>query len=381
MWAALLALIALSGAASAPASLPAHPNSFSISELHIWNSRVELQLRCQVLSLGEVIEGLDPELDGHAEPGEVERFSSEIAEYVARHYRLVPGALDEASCADASAALTVAGAFVYEAPLALDPMNEVSEWVDVVLSFEGPAGGLNRLGVHQSLFQITSPGHRDSCAVVWNGLEVGQRQFALGAEAFVFVASPEVIARGAPVLQRYVVHGAKGVFQSLDALLLVLLLVLAARPGWRSALISVGILAAAAAVGAQVGARVPVSSTELRFLELTVPLAIAYVGLDDLLHRDGRTRFIEALVFGLALGGREVVQLSPELIREAGPSGPLAGVSLGLVLAVLTLSLSLLLALSRCGDPDAAGPRLVRLPVDLLAIGVGLWLFVSTALG
>jgi hypothetical protein len=170
------------------------------------------------------------------------------------------------------------------------------------------------------------------------------------------------------------------VFQSVDALLLVLLLVLAARPGWRSALVSVGILAAAAAVGAQAGARVPVSSTELRFLELTVPLAIAYVGLDDLLHRDGRTRFIEALVFGLALGGREVVQLSPELIREASPAGPLAGVSLGLALALITLSLSLLLVLSRCGDPDAAGPRFVRLPVDLLAIGMGLWLFVSTAL-
>ncbi len=379
MWPELLALVAMSGAAPSPP----HPNSFSISELHIRNDRVELQLRCQVLSLGEVIEGLDPELDGHAEPGEVERFADEIAAYVASHYRLVPGALDDASCADASRALSVVGAFVDEAPLALDPMNEVSEWVDVVLSFEGGEGramALDRLGVHQSLFQVTSPGHRDSCAVVWNGLEVGQRQFALGAEAHVFVASPEVIARGAPALQRYFIHGARGALQSVDALLLVLLLALAARPGWRSALISVGVLAGAAAAGAQVGARVPVSSTELRFLELTVPLAIAYVGLDDLLHRDGRTRFIEALVFGLALGGREVVQLAPELIREESPTAPLAGVSLGLGLTLLGVALVLLPALSRCRDSGAAAPRRVRLPVDVTAIGVGLWLFLSTAL-
>ena len=71
---------------------PAHPNSFSISEIHVRGARVEVQLRCQVLSLGEVIEGLDPELDGHAEPGEIERFAAEISGYVAAHYRLVAGA-------------------------------------------------------------------------------------------------------------------------------------------------------------------------------------------------------------------------------------------------------------------------------------------------
>ena len=71
MWSGLLLLASGLGAAGAPA----HPNSFSISELHVWNGRVEVQLRCQVLSLGEVIEGLDPELDGHAEPGELDRFA------------------------------------------------------------------------------------------------------------------------------------------------------------------------------------------------------------------------------------------------------------------------------------------------------------------
>lgn len=377
MWISLLPLVALVGSASAPL----HPNSFSISELHIRGGVVELQLRCQVLSLGEVIEGLDPELDGHAEPGEIERFSGEIAEYVAAHYQLVPGAPDLAVGVVPGSALAVSEAFVGEAPLALDPMNEVSEWVDVVLTFEKSAGELKRLGVHQSLFQITSPGHRDSCAVVWNGLEVGQRQFALGAEGHVFVASAEVLARGAPALRRYFLHGAKAAAGSVDTLLLVLLLVLAARPGRRSAAISVGVLVAAAALGVQIGARVTVSATEVRFVELTVPLAIAYIGLDDLLHRDGRTRFIEAAVFGLALGGREVLELAPELIREVGPREPLAGVSAGLAAAISGVALALIPLLSRSRDPAAAGPRRLRLPLDLAAMGVGVWLFLATALG
>jgi len=377
MWTEVLSLVALLGGTPPPV----HPNSFSISELHVRGGEVELQLRCQVLSLGEVIEGLDPELDGHAEPGEVERFSREIAEYVARHYQLVPGAVDLEGEVDPSTVLAVADAFVDEAPLALDPMNEVSEWVDVVLTFEEVSGDLERLGVQQSLFQVTSPGHRDSCAVVWNGLEVGQRQFALGAETHVFVASAEVLARGAPAFQRYLVHGAKGTLGSVDSLLLVLLLVLAARPGLRSGAISVGVLAVAAAVGVQVGARMTVSATEVRFLELTVPLAIAYIGLDDLLHRDGRTRFIEAGVFGFALGGREVLQLAPELIREVGPGEPLLGASTGLAIGIAGFAGALMLLVPRGRDAAAAAPRRLRLSVDVAAIGVGLWLFLTTALG
>lgn len=377
MWAGVLSLVLLAGAVPPTA----HPNSFSISELHIRGGVVELQLRCQVLSLGEVIDGLDPELDGHAEPGEIDRFSREIAEYVASHYQLVPGAVEVAGGVDPLSTLAVAEAFVDEAPLALDPMNEVSEWVDVVLTFEEFSGELRRLGVHQSLFQITSPGHRDSCAVVWNGLEVGQRQFALGAEGHVFVASSEVMARGAPAFQRYLLLGAKGAVGSVDSLLLILLLVLAARPGRRSGAISVGVLVVAAAVGVQAGARVTVSATEIRFLELTVPLAIAYIGLDDLLHRDGRTRFIEAAVFGLALGGREVLQLAPELIREVGPGVPLAGASVGLAAALSGLAAALMLLIGRSRDPAAAAPRRLRLPVDVTAMGVGVWLFLATALG
>lgn len=364
---------------------PAHPNSFSISEIHVRGARVEVQLRCQVLSLGEVIEGLDPELDGHAEPGEIERFAAEISGYVAAHYRLVAGAEDVADGAAPERALQVRDALVVEAPLALDPMNEVSEWVDVVLRYEAEGGAMERLGVRQELFQVTSPGHRDSCAVVWNGVELEQRQFALGAEGHVFVATQEALDRGAPAFGRYLRASARRLAGEADALLLAVLLVLAARPGLRSGLLSLTLLAAAVAMGVQVGARMTVSPTEGRFLQLTVPLAIAYIGLDDLLHRDGRTRFIEPVVFGLALGGREVVALAPELVREAGPAAPLAGASAGLAVALVAagaLALGLVRAAGGSLPPGAAAaPRPARVVADALAIGLGLWLFLGRALG
>ncbi len=377
MWSGLLLLASGLGAAGAPA----HPNSFSISELHVWNGRVEVQLRCQVLSLGEVIEGLDPELDGHAEPGEVDRFAEEIVDYISAHYRIIPGATDLASCADEALALPVAESLVAEAPLALDPMNEVSEWVDVVLRFEPAAGDVSALGVHQSLFLLTSPGHRDSCAVVWNGLELGQRAFALGAESHVFVATSEVIARGEPAVQRYFVSAVGRFASSPEALLLIALFVLAARPGRRSALVSASLMAVAAAIGAQLGARVTISAAEGRFLQLTVPLAIAYIGLDDLLHREGRTRVIEAVIFGLALGGREVLHHAPDLIREVGPVAPLFGLSAGLVVATMGLGVALLALVSRSTESAAAAPRKLRVGADLLAIGAGLGLFLAVALG
>ena len=375
----MLASLLLGAALAGGPAAALHPNSFSISEVHVRGARVEVQLRCQVLSLGEVIEGLDPELDGHAEPGEVERHAAAISEYVATHYRLVPGAPDLARCADLAAALTPLDSLVVEAPLALDPMNEVSEWVDVVLRFDA-GEPFRRLGVQQELFQLTSPGHRDSCAVVWNGLDLEQRQFALGAEGYVFAATEAALARGAPPFGRYLRLGAVGVLGAADALLLVLLVVLAARPGRRSAATSAGLLAAAVLAGVQVGARVTVSPTEARFLQLTVPLAIAYVGLDDLLHREGRTRVIEPLVFGLALGGRTVVSLAPELVLEETPTAPLAGAAAGAAGTIIALAVACGWLCGRGAPGAALGGRRLRTAVDGVALVVGLALFLLQAL-
>lgn len=384
-----------SGSGPVPTALP-HVGSYSLSELHVRRTAVQLQLRCQVLSLGEVIGPFDPDLDGTMEPGELEAHRDAIVEYIAAHYRVVTGAGDDAAASDAERSLRVASSLVVEAEPGLDPLNEVSQWVDVVLDYEVTAPiGFGSVGVHVDLFHDTSPQHSDSSAVVWNGLELAAWRFAAGSEAHVFRATEEMLERNESAVTRYARAGAKRAPRALDAALLVLLVVAAARRGSRrSALVSAGLLLGLGGVGMLLAPRADLLPQHVRFLELTVPLALAYVGLDDLLHNRGRTRLLETTVFGVALGGREATRLAPELSREAGTQEPLLGYALGfgVVLFGLAVAASLLLrdrtpivaAESSAGAKGEEAPaegafswRPLRAALDVVAMGAGLWYFWS----
>ncbi|MEM1450857.1 MAG: hypothetical protein AAF957_10020 [Planctomycetota bacterium] len=370
--------------AAAGSGAPAHPNSYSISEVHVRGPRIELHLRCQVLSLGEVVESFDPDLDGHAEEGEIEAHVEAIADYVEAHYRFVPDPASAADASDAGRALQRIDALVVEAPLALDPMNEVSEWVDIKLRYRAEEGAFGELGVHVDLFEDTSPGHRDAAAVVWNGVELGAWEFSFGANGHVFVATDEVIERGRPALLRYLEAAPAAAARSWDGLLLVVLLVAAAGRAPRSALATAGLLAVSIAVGIAVAPEIDLKPRQVRFLELTVPLAAAYVALDDLLHREGRTRFVEPIVFGLVLGAREACALAPELAREETNEPALAGFALGYVGTVVALAaLAVLVLRDRVGaaatdedaPPGAFAARKVRVGLAVLGLTAGAALF------
>ncbi|QDV07529.1 hypothetical protein Poly30_30550 [Planctomycetes bacterium Poly30] len=382
---------------SAPAVLP-HVGSYSLSEIHVRRHAVQVQLRCQVLSLGEVIGPFDPDLDGNMEPGELEAHVDAIASYIAEHYRVVPGAESLEAAADPGRALKVTSSLVVEAPPALDPMNEVSQWIDVVLDFSVPEDQeFRNLGVYLDLFQVTSPQHRDSSAVVWNGLELSAWQFAAGSEAHVFEATDEMLARNEHPILRFARAGALRATRALDVVLLVLLFVAAARRGSRgSALLSAGLFLAFAAAGMVLAPRADLLPQHVRFLQLTVPLALSYVGLDDLLHNRGRTRILETSVFGIALGGREATRLAPDLSREAGAGEPLMGFALGwtVVLFAFAVALSWVL-MDRSASREtvrrveegrneespaelasgAYSARPLRATLDVAAIGAGLWFF------
>jgi len=366
-----------------------HENSFSISEIHVRGERIELQLRCQVLSLGEVIVSFDPELDGHAVEGEIAAHASQIAEYIGSHFRLVPDAASSSEAGDSARALRSIEFDVSEAPLALDPLNAVSEWVDVRLRYRAPDGAFERLGVHADLFEVTSPGHRDSAALVWNGVEMGAWQFAAGANDHVFAATDEVIARSAPVVGRYARSGPRALLTSYDVLLLGLLLVLAARPARRSAFVTSGLFLASITAGVLIAPLVDPKPQHVRFLELTVPLAVAYVALDDLLHREGRTRFVEPVVFGLVVGGREAAALAPELMREEAAAPALRGFALGFVATLLCVTTAATVLAGRglaqqtvsAGARDALAPRRWRVAFGALSLAVGAGLFVWRTFG
>ncbi|MEM8709501.1 MAG: hypothetical protein AAGG01_01000 [Planctomycetota bacterium] len=389
----LASAVAPAGGGSVSGSEP-HVGSYSLSEIHVRVSDIRVQLRCQVLSLGEVIEPFDSDLDGSLEGDELALHEEAIVDYVAAHYRLVAGASSEAESSDARRALKLKSATVAEAPLALDPLAEVSEWIDVVLDYEvSDLSGFQTLGVHFDLFYDTSPQHRDSAAVVWNGVELGAWQFAAGSEATVFEPTDEMLARNEAALTRYFRQGFERARSAFDAALLALLFVCAARARSRgSALVSVVLFLALGVAGMVAAPHADLLPQHVRFLELTVPLALAYVGLDDLLHGRGRTRVLETTVFGAVLGGREATRLAPDLAREASTNEPLVGFGLGLAAALLALAVVATLMLrAKSMPPVAQGPddggaaaetpaaayasRSLRVVLDVAAIALGLWLF------
>jgi hypothetical protein len=378
---------------AAASAAPVHVGSYSLSEVHVRGDQVQLQLRCQVLSLGEVIEAFDSDLDGEMEPGELDANRDSIGAYVTDHYRLFPGGRDAEAPKANAASLEPLSVTVTEAPMALDPLNEISEWLDVVVDFSVPdALEFESLGVRMDLFYDTSPQHRDSAAVVWNGLELGAWQFAQGAEAQVFAATDEIIERNVRPAVRFAKAAWASPLRFLDGVLLALLFVVAARRGSRaSGLSSAGIFAVLAGVGLVAAPMADLLPQHVRFLELTVPLALGYVGLDDLLHNRGRTRLLETAVFGLALGGREAARLAPELAREATVREPLLGTALGMGAVLIVVALLAAIALgdrsamsavegsaqeeAASAKPGAFSWRPLRLVVDLGAIAFGLWLF------
>lgn len=347
-----------------------HPNSFSVSELHIRGRLIELHLRAQVLSLGEVIEGFDDDLDGHAEDGELEASRDAIAAYIAEHYRIVVGADTAAEAALAKWALAGKCVQVVEGPMALDPMNEVSEWVDVRFEFDAGDKRFTTLGAFVDLFEVTSPGHSDSCAVVWNGLELGAWMFAQDAETHVFQASEEMMARNAPAFQRLAIRGAKGLEASWDVALLALLLVVTALRSRSSGLMCGGVLVAAVVVGILVTPELPERAQYLKFARVTSALALVYLALDHLIHRSGRTRLLEPLVFGAILGFREATLVLPELALEAEPAGaPLRGFAFGLGAVLLALVLIAAMALQGRTTPAPSGESLNEGSADQTVAG------------
>ncbi len=365
------------------ASTAPHVNSFSLSEVHVRRGAIELHHRCQVLSLGEVIETLDPELDGVADEGEVAAHADAIAAYVADHYRLYAGGLDDAGQPhQPGAQLVLSTSSVAEAELALDPMNEVSEWVDVRLVFEGLERPPERLGIVVDPFEVTSPGHRDSTAVVWNGIELGARQFSQGAESTNFAASSDVLARNEATGMRFLRRGAASGARTWDALLLVLLFVLGARASRASALLSGGVAVAAILAGATLVRSLDLSPAQVRFL----PISLAFA-LVDLALRAGRTRVLEALVFGAVIGARAVVSIAPELQTEAEAEQSLAAAAFGLGTALapaaaVLLTVLLLAGGARSRDPHAdanaatetaLGPRGARRALDAAALCLAGW--------
>ncbi|MEE2938759.1 MAG: hypothetical protein VX460_00100 [Planctomycetota bacterium] len=379
---ALLCLLcAVNGWASAPA---AHPNSYSLSEVQVRGRSVRVELRLQVLSLGEVIEGFDRDLDGHAEDGEIAANEAAILDYVHEHYRLMAGPIADSGALDPSERLAIRSGSVSEGPLALDPMNEVSEWVDVVLEYDLSAmGEFRALGVTVDLFADTSPGHNDSAAVTWNGVELGPWMFNAAASGHLFEATDAMLERNAPAFGRFLRRAAAESLGRWRLALLAALLVVGSRRTAGSPLFSCGLLAAATAGGVATGHLVPAGFELAGFAALTLPLALAYLALDDLIHSDGRSRVLEPVVFGAVAGVGISLELAPDVATEAQQVGARAGAACGVAASLMAASALVILAalaLRRGVEQDAFATRPLRVCLSVPALVLGVMGFLKGAL-
>lgn len=376
----------------------AHPNSLSASRVDVRGARVVLAIEVQVLSLAEVLPGFDEDLDGRVDGARIAADAQRIADYVAAHYRLAadPGRGDSASAPkarnesspgpEAWTWLAPTGApRVREASLREGLFGELEQYVrvDLVYTVEGPP---EALGLEVDLFADTSPEHRDLAVVVWNAVELDA--FDLGVrERRVVVANAAALARGRAAFGRYVADFAGRAPREWELALLAAVLALAAPSLRKGALVTLA-LAAAVAVGVATAAPLEVGARGERFLTLAVPLALAYVGLDALVAKAARSRALEALVFGVVIGGRLTLRFGVELAREAPtefqPTSELGLALFGLAVGAAGLTAlagltPLGLSLASTSDRGAAAREALRCLGACAALGVGTLAFARAA--
>lgn len=361
---ALLVALALSGAP--------HPDSLSSSELQVRGREAQLTLRCQVLSLLEVVDGLDA--DGNAAVDAVELAASEVEvlAYVAGRYRLRTGSARDltggvelfASGLSATLADTGSGAAA----------DHSSGAVDVRVRYAAPRE-IEDLLIEMRLFLETSPDHIDVTTLVWPD---GTREtHALRAASPVARSDPT--GRGA--FATFLALGFRHILGGWDHIAFLAALLLASRR-LRSLLWVVTAFTLSHSVTLGLSALEVVDVGRFGgFVEAVIALSIAYVAAETLmLPRQERARWPEAFVFGLVHGLGFAGFLGDALLAERSKVVPLAafnlGVEAGQVLIVGALA-GLLALRPRGADPSEPflAPAWLRRAGSAAVLALGLYWF------
>jgi len=358
---AFLSLLLL-GLTSAP-----HPDSLSSSRLTVDDRGAELTVRCQLLSLLEVIDGLDEDSDGSVTARELAAKRSRIIEYVVEHYRVY-------AAKDAATPLEPRLATVQLLPPDLTLAPRLRDWADVRMEFRSPEP-ITEVRLEMTLFFTTSPAHIDITTIEWpdgrSDVHTMDRN------------SPEAVssARRAGTFGAFWVLGWKHILSGWDHLGFVLALFLGAR-GLRGLLgvvtsftVAHSITLALSALG--VVRLAPYSDS----IEAIVALSIAYVAIDNLIHAQrSRSPWIEAFVFGLIHGLGFASFLGQSLVGERAVGLALfsfnVGVESGQIAVVLGLTLlcAWLPGARATDDPHLAPPWLRRAGSVAVAL-LGLYWF------
>ncbi len=361
--AALLALLAF-----AP-----HANSISASRIEVSGGRLVLELELQTLSLLEVLPQFDLDLDLFLAAAELAAAGPAIADYVARHYVLRAGDADGPRLAGT---LTKLEETMPDAALAFASQR-------VLATFEHPlAAPLTGLFVEVSLFEDTSPGHRDYATLAWE--EEPEVEWLFHAEAPVLAFAPDP-DRPAELRAAYAARGAKAAL-AFELAGFALALALASR-GPRAAL-QAGALWSLAVVLALLTAGLFPHPPPVRLFALATALAVAYTGTESALGRIPRATAAEGALFGLAAGISLEPALRASLAGEPLEASARAAHALGLAAALLALTATsaLLVRILRLGAtaehlapvapsprPRLAGSRATRALVRLTSAALALF--------
>ena len=349
-----------------------HPDSMSSSRVVIDGREARVTLRCQVLSLLEVIDGLDADGDGEVTAGEVLVRQDAILGYVGEHYQLRTGTDRDLRGGVPLAAMPVGVTWGAETTGGQVPF--LGGRVDCELVYVGPEE-LRDILIEVSLFHDTSPDHVDFATIEWPGRDPELHGIVPRAPR----VRSDPSGRGA--FAAFLRLGFRHILEGWDHLAFVLALVLVSRR-LRSLLLVVTAFTAAHSVTLALSALGVIDlSAHGPLIEAVIALSIAYVAVDGLVHPKRRRSFwLEAFLFGLVHGLGFAGFLGESLVNEAARGTALlsfnVGVELGQV-AVVVAAVVVLRCLPR-GDGGAGSflaPRPVRTSGLIAIAALGFWWF------
>jgi hypothetical protein len=353
----------------------AHPDSLSTSVVRVDGAQASVTLRCQILSLVEVIDGLDADSDGIVEAPEVDAKQSEIARYINDHFALFTRTNRDLS--GGQRLIATVERITHAEPGIRDGLRYREGSVDIELACAATVE-IQDLIVEATLFHTTSPDHIDLTRIEWPDGVVEH-----GA-TYIDVPRTRFDRAGRGAFGAFLMMGWRHILGGWDHLAFVGVLVLAARR-LGSVLGVVTAFTVAHSVTLAISVLGLINLADHRGLvEAAIALSIAYVACDSLLHPNPKLgRAPEAFVFGLLHGLGFAGFVSQSLVHE--PARWLAllsfnlGVEVGQVVVVILLTLALLLVrwLSRKpqGDDDHIALRPIRVTGCVVSAILGFFWF------
>lgn len=352
-------------------ALAVHPDSLSSSQIFVAGTEAYLTLRCQALSVAEVIPGLDADADGVFTSEEVEARSREIHDYVADNYRLFTGT--DRDLEGGTELLPDYRAVRFQGAGTEEAAGFRFGSVDLEIAYRATEP-IRDLMVHSTLFVETSPAHIDYCTVSWSD-EVSAT-FVLEARSPRGRTDPE----GKGVFRVFLIRGWRHILGGWDHLCFLLALVLSARRLRALLWVVTAFTLAHSVTLALMSLEVVNLYGYSSWIEAAIALSISYVAVDNLVHSKlRRPRWIEAFVFGLVHGLGFAGFLAQSLVNEHVKGMALfafnVGVELGQIGVVLLVVAALRFLPPR--DEEFLAPRWARVAGSVAVALLGGYWFVE----